>query len=80
MFRIVVLAALVFHLNKGGHAIVAETALKEDRKGSLEVGKLADLVILDHNPLKVDPMTIRDIRVVETMKEGKAVFKRSTAP
>ena len=41
---------------------------------SLEVGKLADLVILDKDPLKVDPMTIRDIKVVETIKEGTTIF------
>jgi len=46
---------------------------EEDSKGSLEPGKLADLVILDRNPLKVDPMTIKDIRVVETIKEGKTI-------
>lgn len=47
---------------------------EEKYKGSLEVGKLADLVILDRNPLTVDPLTIRDIKVVETIKEGKTVF------
>jgi predicted amidohydrolase YtcJ len=47
---------------------------EEDSKGSLEPGKLADLVILDKNPLKVDPMTIKDIKVVETIKEGKTIY------
>lgn len=47
---------------------------EEKTKGSLEVGKLADLVILDKNPLTVDPKTIRDIKVVETIKAGVTVF------
>lgn len=47
---------------------------EEQTKGSLEVGKLADLVILDHNPLTVDPKTIKDIKVVETIKEGKTIY------
>ncbi|MDN3641221.1 amidohydrolase [Lutimonas halocynthiae] len=49
---------------------------EEDIKGSLAKGKLADLVILDHNPLKVEPMEIRDITVLETIKEGKTIFKK----
>jgi len=48
---------------------------EEASKGSLEPGKLADLVILDGNPLKVDPMSIKDIKVVETIKEGKTIYK-----
>jgi predicted amidohydrolase YtcJ len=48
---------------------------EEASKGSLEAGKLADMVILDKNPLKVDPMTIKDIKVVETIKEGKVIYK-----
>ena len=52
----------------------AEQYNEEDSKGSLEPGKLADLVILDGNPLKVDPMKIKDIRVLETIKEGQTIF------
>lgn len=42
---------------------------EEDSKGSIEVGKLADLVILDANP-----MAIKDIQVVETIKEGTTIY------
>ena len=48
---------------------------EEEQKGSLQAGKLADLVVLDRNPLKVDSMTLRNIRVLETIKEGKSVYK-----
>ncbi len=50
---------------------------EENTKGSLKAGKLADLVILDKNPLKVDPMKIKDVVVLETIKEGNAVYKKS---
>lgn len=49
---------------------------EEDKKGSLSPGKLADMVILDKNPLKVDPMNLKDIQVLETIKEGKSIFKK----
>ena len=48
---------------------------EDDSKGSITVGKLADLVILDGNPLTVDPMAIKDIRVVETIKEGQSIYR-----
>jgi predicted amidohydrolase YtcJ len=47
---------------------------EENIKGSLEVGKLADLVILSANPLKVKPTAITDIKVMETIKEGQSVY------
>jgi hypothetical protein len=53
----------------------AEQYGEQASKGSLEAGKLADLVVLDRNPLKVDPKDIKDIKVLETLKEGKTIFK-----
>jgi hypothetical protein len=50
---------------------------EENKKGSLVEGKLADLVILSDNPLKIEPMNIKDIQVLETIKEGETVFKKS---
>jgi predicted amidohydrolase YtcJ len=49
---------------------------ESDRKGTLDEGKLADLVILDENPLKVEPMKIKEIDVLETIKEGKTIYKK----
>lgn len=50
---------------------------EENSKGSLSVGKRADIVVLDKNPLTVPPMTIKDITVLETIKDGKTVFSRN---
>jgi hypothetical protein len=58
-------------------AVTADAAFQireEKTKGTLEVGKLADLVILDRNPVKIPAAQIRDIAVVQTIKEGRAVF------
>ena len=50
---------------------------EENRKGTIEEGKLADFVILDKNPLKVDPEALRDLKVIETIKEGETVYSYS---
>ncbi len=58
-------------------AITSEAAWQlssEHEIGSLEVGKLADFVILDKDPRSVDPDTIKDIRVTETWMDGKQVY------
>jgi predicted amidohydrolase YtcJ len=48
---------------------------EEKAKGSLEVGKLADMVILSTDPTAIDPTKIDEIKVTETIKEGNTVFK-----
>jgi predicted amidohydrolase YtcJ len=53
----------------------AEQYDEQAAKGTIEPGKLADLVILDKDPLKVEAMAIKDIRVVETLKEGKTIYQ-----
>lgn len=47
---------------------------EEDSKGSLEPGKRADLVVLSDDPLTVKPERIKDIAVVETVKDGRTIF------
>jgi len=49
---------------------------EEDKKGTLAIGKLADFVILDKNPLKINPIDIHTIKIVESIKEGKTIFKK----
>lgn len=53
---------------------------EEETKGSIEVGKRADLVILSDNPLTVLPARLADIRVDETIKDGLSIYRRETAP
>ena len=49
---------------------------EESIKGSIEVGKQADLVILDRNPLTIDPSKIKDIKVLGTINDDRFVFTR----
>lgn len=52
---------------------------EEKTKGSIEVGKLADFVLLDRNPLEGDPLKIAEIKAMETIKEGKTVYRHPAA-
>lgn len=47
---------------------------EENLKGSLEKGKIADFVILDKNPLTINPLEIKDIKVLQTIKAGETIF------
>ena len=70
------------------HRVDVATALKaltiwpawqhfeEDTKGSIEVGKLADFVVLSENPFEIDEDDLADIKVLETIKEGVSIYKR----
>lgn len=49
---------------------------EENTKGSLKAGKAADFVILDKDPLKIDLSLLKDIKVAETIKAGKSVYKK----
>lgn len=49
---------------------------EEDTKGTLESGKIADLVILDKNPFKVQESEIKDITVQTTIKNGETVYQK----
>jgi len=49
---------------------------EEDKKGSLEVGKLADFVILSNDPTAIDPEDLDTLSVLATIKEDKVIFEQ----
>ena len=49
--------------------------LEQDR-GSIAVGKRADFVVLNADPVTAPPAGIRDIQVLETVKNGEPVWSR----
>ena len=53
---------------------------QEDQTGSLEPGKLADLIVLDRNLFEIPAEEIADIKVLLTVVGGKAVYRSESAP
>ena len=53
----------------------AYLTFEEDKKGSLEPGKLADMIVLDQDILTIDPDHIMDIKVEQTWLGGKLVYE-----
>jgi len=53
----------------------AYAAWEEDQKGSIESGKLADLVIVDKDPLNIPPDELKTIKALLTIINGKIVYK-----
>ncbi|HLM99009.1 MAG TPA: amidohydrolase [Bryobacteraceae bacterium] len=53
----------------------AYASFEENQKGSITAGKLADLVVLGRDPLRVDPMELIDIPIERTMVGGRWVFE-----
>ena len=48
---------------------------REDVLGSVEVGKYADLTVFDQDLFEVDPFSIHDVKVAETIKDGLTTYK-----
>lgn len=46
--------------------------------GSIEIGKSADMIIIDKNIFEIDPYTLRDVHVLETIFKGETVYSRET--
>ena len=61
----------IFTIN-GAYGVMAE-----DRIGSIENGKQADMIVLDRNLLEIDPMTIKDTQVLTTILGGRVVYDAS---
>ncbi len=52
----------------------AYAEFQENKKGSIEPGKLADMVVLDKDILTIDPIKIKDVKVVMTIFDGKVIY------
>ena len=51
----------------------------EDQTGSIEVGKSADFIVLNHNLFEIPIESVGDTQVMTTYFEGRSVFEQSAA-
>ena len=58
-------------------ADAAKCTYRFEQKGTLTVGKQGDLVLLSADPMAVDPRTIKDIQVLETIHKGETVYQKA---
>ena len=68
-------AATVYEMIEMYTKNAAYGAFMDDRMGTIEVGKKADLVVLGDNPLTCDVKAISDIQVVYTISDGRIVYE-----
>ncbi len=61
---------------KGVTKMAAYQYFEENQKGTIAVGKKADFIIIKENPLEIDIDKIKDIEIMETIKEGKVLYKK----
>lgn len=64
----------VYEALKGVTINAAYQYFEEDIKGSIKEGKQADLVIFDKNPLTIDPMQIKYIKVLQTIRKAEVLY------
>ena len=58
------------------YTINAAFAMRQEREtGSIEVGKSADLIVLDRNLFEIEPAEIHEVKVLRTLLEGQTVFE-----
>ncbi len=53
----------------------AQLNFEEDELGSIEIGKFADFVVLDKDPTAINPIEIKDIKVLTTIINGEVVYE-----
>jgi len=65
--------------DRGLHYGSAYAEFQENEKGLITAGKLADMVLLSDDVLSIDPVKIRDVKVLKTWVGGKLTYDADSA-